>query len=314
MVRTVARRRHVVRSVLGALGALLIAAALPALPAAAAVSDSAGTDGGVLVRVAGDVAVPASRSVDVVVVVQGDLSLEGKVEVVVVVDGTAALTGATVGTLVVVGGEAVLRDGTVVTGDVVLPNSTMDRDGSSRIDGEVVTDLSGFQRALTFVNIVLAVGGALLTILAALLLAAIAPGTVRSAVTAIRADTGRVAIGGLVFWLALPLAAVPLLLTVVGAPTALAIWLLVLPAVAFAGYIVSAIWIGQLIVDRRGERHHPYVAALVGTALLLAVGLIPFLGGLVGFAAAIVGGSALALTAWRSFRSGPSAPVSAGPA
>lgn len=45
----------------------------------------------------------------------------------------------------------------------------------------------------------------------------------------------------------MPLAAVALLLTVIGAPTAFAIWAVGLPV---AGYLVCAIWIGQLLADR----------------------------------------------------------------
>jgi hypothetical protein len=68
-----------------------------------------------------------------------------------------------VGTLVVVGGDAVLADGTVVTGDVVLPNSKASNDGSVRIDGDIVQDLglAAFQRAFSIFNVVLAIGGAL---------------------------------------------------------------------------------------------------------------------------------------------------------
>lgn len=288
----------------------LLALLLPALPAAAAVSDPADAEGGFLLRLGGDAVVASSESVGAVVVVEGDASVAGLVGAVVVVNGTATLMGATVGTLVVVDGDAVLGEGTVVTEDVVLANSVIKEDGSVRIEGDVVEDLSAFRRAgdvfdvvFNIFGVLFALGGALLTLGAAALFAAIAPRTLRSATAAIKGEPGGVALSGVLFWFALPAVAVAALLTVVGAPTAFAIWFVVLPATAAAGYLVTGFWIGQLLMARGGMPHHPYGQALLGTVLLLAVGLVPFLGALVTFAASLVGGSALVLLAWREFRS-----------
>ncbi len=309
-VRPTSPRRHV-GSLLGGLGALLLMLVAPALPAYAA-TGPADVQEGVLVRVAGDAQVPASEAIGVVVVVQGDLVIEGTAAVVVVVDGTATLRGASVETLVVVNGAAVLTEGAVVNGDVVIPSSTITDDGSTRIGGSVVDDLSGLSTAFRILDVVLSIGGAIVTVLAALLFAALAPRSVRSAASVVAAQPGQVALSGLLFWIALPLVAVGLLLTVIGAPTAFAIWVAVMPAVAFAGYLVCAIWLGDVLVDRRRERAHPYGAALLGTAILLLVGLVPIFGALVGLAAALVGGSALALLGWRAFRSRQDAPALTG--
>ena len=80
---------------------------------------------------------------------RADLIVDGTATVVVVVDGTATLRGASVETLVVVDGAAVLGKGTVVTGDVVLPSSTITDDGSTRTDGNIGDNLSGFSRPST---------------------------------------------------------------------------------------------------------------------------------------------------------------------
>ncbi len=301
--RPAPRRGRLGRSLLAVVGALAFMLLAAALPASAATTGSADSQQGVLVRVAGDVQVPASETIDVVVVVQGDLTMEGTATVVVVVNGTATLRGASVETLVVVDGAAVLSEGTIVSGDVVVPSSTITDDGSTRIDGSVVDDLSGFTTVFRILDVVLTIGGAIVTVLAALLFAAIAPRTIRSATSAVRTQPGQVALSGLLFWIALPLLAVALLISVIGAPTAFAIWVGLMPAVAFAGYLVSAIWLGELLVDRRRERAHPYAAALLGAVILVLVGLVPILGALVGLVAALVGGSALVLLAWRAFRS-----------
>lgn len=306
------RRRRRVGPVLSLVSALLLMLLGSALPAHAAETATADSREGVLVRVAGDVLLSASEAIGVVVVVQGDLVVEGTAGVVVVVDGTATLRGASVEVLVVVDGAAVLTEGTVVSGDVVIPGSKLTDDGSARINGSVIDDLSGLSTAFRILDVVLTIGGAIVTVLAALLLAALAPGTVRSATSAVRAQPGQVALSGVLFWIALPLVAAGLLITVIGAPTAFAIWAVVMPAVGFVGYLVCAIWLGEVLVDRRRERSHPYGAALLGTAILLLVGLVPILGALVGLAAALVGGSALALLAWRAFRSRPAARAPAG--
>ncbi len=300
--------------VLGAVVAVLVLA-LSASAASAASAEAGDGAGGLLLRVDGDVVVGPTQSLGAVVVIQGDATVEGVVDAVVVVSGTAVLRGATVGTLVVVDGIAELSEGSVVSGDAVLPNSSMKNDGSGVIEGTVTTDVAAFRRALdvlSVVNVVVAIGGVLLTLVAALVFAGIAPGTTRAATSAISGDPGHVALSGLLFWIALPVVAIALLLTVIGAPTAFAIWVVVLPLVGGAGYLVTGIWIGQLLVDRHRERHHPYVPALLGTAILLGAGLIPILGAVVSLVAVLVGGSALALLAWRSVRSSQSPLVAVG--
>jgi hypothetical protein len=76
-----------------------------------------------------------------------------------------------------------------------------------------------------------------------------------------------------------------------------------MPIFAFLGYIAVGIWLGELMVARDGGEGHPYLAAFVGTAVLLLVGIVPGLGWIVGMLASLLGGSALALLAWQAFRS-----------
>ncbi len=113
---------------------------------------------GVLVRVGGDAEVASTESIATVVVVGGDLSIDGDATTVVVVDGTATLRGASVTTLVVVSGRAVLSEGTVVTGDVWVPDSTMTDDGTTRVNGETVRDVSGYAQAWWVATLLFALG------------------------------------------------------------------------------------------------------------------------------------------------------------
>jgi hypothetical protein len=281
---------------------ILAVAGLLAIPSAAlAQSDEAE---GVLVRVNGNATVSADEVISTVVVVKGDLALEGVAKTVVVVDGTVDVIGATIDTLVVVRGSAVLADGATVTGDVWLTDSTLTRSDDSTVEGSIRRGLRGTWIAgLWIVGLVLGLGLALLTVLGALTIAAIAPNVARRAGAAIRGDLGHVALAGLFFWIVLPLLAGLLIITLVGIPAAFAVWFAVMPIFAFLGYIVVGIWLGELMVARQGGEGHPYLAAFVGTTVLVLVGIVPGLGWIAGMLASLLGGSALALLAWRAFRS-----------
>lgn len=280
----------------------VVAGALVAFPAAANAQSTDPGDG-VLVRVDGDTTIAAGENVGTVVVISGELIMEGTAKRVVLINGTAAMSGATIGTMVVVHGTVELGEGSVVTGNVWLPDSTMTVDGTARVEGKVVDDTAGYARALLILGALFALGVGVLAILSALAFAAIAPGLARKSTMAIREDFSRVVLSGLVLWIAVPAASIFLFVTVIGTPTAVAIWAFVLPAIGFVGYLVSAVLIGQLIVGTDANSAHQYRAAGVGALVLVALSLVPVLGGVVGMVAAILGGSALALLAWNSIRS-----------
>jgi hypothetical protein len=273
------------------------------------VSAQTDDDEGVLIRVNGDALLAADQDAGLALTVRGRLIVEGTAKTVVVVNGTAVLRGATVDTLVVIRGRAILEEGTVVTGDVWLTNARFDRADGVQIDGTVRRNAGGgILVGLWILGIIIAIGLGVLAILGGLTFAAVAPGTARRAGNAIRREFGQVVLAGLVLWLAIPIAGLFLFITIVGVPTAIAIWLGVLPVMAFLGYIVTGIWLGELLVARQGGTGHPYLASFLGILLLVIAGVIPGLGGLIGTLASLLGGSALALLAWRGLRGEPSAP------
>jgi hypothetical protein len=114
-------------------------------------------------------------------------------------------------------------------------------------------------------------------------------------------EAGRTRIGpsiglGLVVFFGLPLLAVIALVTVVGIP--LGVGLLAALLLIYAlGYGAGAWVLGRSIV--RGSTSW-VVAFLAGWAILRVVALVPILGGLVWFAAVVVGLGALALAIWRA--------------
>lgn len=287
---------------------LLLGAALPAGARTTAAAAERGDS--VLVHVAGDVAIPAGQSYGAVLVVNGDLRLSGEANAVVVVDGTADLQAATVDTLVVVSGEAVLGTDTRVRGDVFLADADLQQDAAATIDGTVRRDAgAAFARGFWVLGLLLTFGWALLTLVSALIFAAVAPRFARRVGHTMSADLGPTILAGLVAWIALPVVGALLFAAVIGIPTALAIWFVVLPVLGSVGFLASGIWLGERLVGGQQPVGHPYLAAFVGTLLLVLAGVVPFIGPLVVAVASFLGSGALALMAGRAVTARPETPV-----
>jgi len=96
-----------------------------------------------------------------------------------------------------------------------------------------------------------------------------------------------------------------------GWPLALA-GLALLAIAAAVGYVLASLFVGRAAFRLLGRPEaHPLLALLVGLVVLTALGLIPFVGGLIDLVATVAGLGALALTLFRSWR-GPTPAVPAG--
>ena len=93
------------------------------------------------------------------------------------------------------------------------------------------------------------------------------------------------------------------MITVVGAPLGLGILFGLWPLLAYVGYLVAGIWIGEWLLNRSRAstpRERPYLAAVIGLVVLQLVGVVPVLGivsaiaSLFGFGAVLVLGLAAA--------------------
>ncbi len=95
---------------------------------------------------------------------------------------------------------------------------------------------------------------------------------------------------------------------------ALSLALALLAIAAAVGYVLAALFVGRMGLGLLGRPEvHPLLALLVGLVVLTAVGLVPFLGGLVDVAAVVFGLGALTLSLFRSWRSStPAAVTTAG--
>jgi hypothetical protein len=285
-----------------------------ALATSPASAQGADDDEGVIVRVNGDAAVPAGEAEGVVVVVDGNLEVEGTATTVVVISGRADLVGATVETLVVVDGTANLGAATRITGDVHLVESDLIRDPSATVAGSIESGTGDFTRGFWIVGFLFMLGWAVMTVLASLVLAAVAPQFARRTGRAITNELGPTIIAGLILWIVVPIVGVLLFATVIGIPTALTIWFGLLPVVGFIGLLVAGVRLGEYVTGGRDGVGHPYLAAVVGAVFLVVVGAIPFLGPIVIPIAGFLGSGAMALQAFKSVRSQPEADVPAVPA
>ena len=284
------------------------------VPGSLLLADGARMDAGrVVISFDGPVNVPAGESLDALVVANGDATVAGDVRHVVIADGTLTATGATIGSLTVIDGTADLGPGTTVTGNVSTLNGTVNAaQGATVVERVRSFDAAIGAMAITFglLIFVVVLGGALLVLVLALFLAGLAARQMRSTESLITREPGPVILAGIVGAIVLPAIAGLLILTVIGAPIGLAMLFLVLPAMAFLGWLVAAFWVGEWIVARtRGgaPAERPYLAAVVGVIVLAVAGMLPF----VSMIATLFGFGAVVLATWRVMRGRPMAAGSA---
>lgn len=256
--------------------------------------------GGVLFQTQGDVDVPLGAGHRLVLVARGNLTVEGKVGTVILIDGEAEFTGAEVDEAIIVNGVLRLRDGSTVRTRVQLIDSEIDTDASSQVlvgvqEGARTQMLRGFWAFGTLV----AIGYAIAMILGSMIAAGVAPHGVRVAGQAIADEPMKVVLWGLGAWVLLPLGAMALIPTIIGLPIGIGMFVFVLPTLAFLGYLIVAIRLGDFLMGRirKGvEQPRPYRAAVIGTVLLLALGILPGVGGMIPMLAGAVGTGAVLLT------------------
>ncbi|HEX6869205.1 MAG TPA: hypothetical protein VF119_10395, partial [Candidatus Limnocylindrales bacterium] len=248
---------------LGILGAILLST-LILVPFAIA-ADATTSNGRVLIAIDGDVTVPAGESAEAVIVVSGTATILGAVDTVVAVDGTVDLQGAAVDTVVAITSPVSVGAGTTVGGDVLTLDSDVTTADAATVAGEV--------RDLTFQFVALGallapafllffVGMALVSVVAALVLAGIAARQVRAAEGLIVHEPGQVLLVGIAGLVAPLIVAIALMITVIGAPLGIAILLFAWPAVAYIGYLVAGIFVGEFVLTRMQPgvvRERPYL-------------------------------------------------------
>lgn len=292
--------------------AILLLAFAPA--AFAADPQVSWTGRGAIVSVDGTVDVPAGQSVDAVVVINGTATIEGTVRDIVLIKSTATFTGATTRNMLVVDGTANLGAGTTVTGEITTLRADILRDATAVVSARTTAldaDLAAFAFALIPLLIVLWVGFYVAMVVSGLALAAFGARQVRTAESLITRKPGQTLAAGLIATIALPILFGIVTATIIGAPIGLAMLFVGLPLLAFIGWLVAAIWVGDWLLGKRGpvEVKHPYKAAFLGTVVLAIAGILPFVSAI----ATLFGLGAVVLAAWDNLRPADPQPVVVNP-
>lgn len=248
----------------------------------------------------GDYTLAAGDEALSIIVIQGDALVEGTARDLTVLGGTATLRG-TVQTLTIVDGRAELEAGSRVLGDVVQLNGVVNRTADAFVGGSVTSlgeSLAWMGVWLGGALILFWIGTALMLLLAGLALAAFAARQVRAAEAVISRDPLKAFVVGLLMIFVPPLLIVALALTIVGLPLALSLLLLIWPTLAFVGYLVAAIWLGEWLLARAGRTQpaeRPYLGAFLGLIVAGVLGLIPIVGAVI----SIFGLGAVTVAGWR---------------
>jgi hypothetical protein len=295
------------RRLIGFAGAALIA--LVVLAPVARAADPFPQAGRVLVSTEGNFTLPAGERADVVVVINGTAMIEGEANTIVVIDGALNLAGTRTETVIAIRSPVEIGPDSVVLGDVMTLDSLVHQTGNAEVLGEVTdlpSTLVGFGVVLAPALLLLWIGFGLAMIAAGLLLAAMAARQVRQAEAIISHEPVMALATGILGLIAFPVVGIVLIVTLVGAPIGVALLLQVWPLVAFVGYLVAGIWIGDWVLRRSSSeavRERPYLAAVLGLVILGFMAIIPVLA-IVTAIASLFGFGAVILLAIRTIRSG----------
>jgi hypothetical protein len=289
--------------VLRRLTLLAFALALAFLPAVAFADDNG--DKGFVLRTNGPFTLDAGESAGTVIVVRGDALIGGTVEhALIVVNGSAVVGGTVKGNVTVIRGDVTLESGSHVN-RVTIINGKVTQETGAIIDHGI--NRRGFR--LGFFSVAffwfLWLSLMLAVLLAGLLFAAVAGRQLSTSAELMTQEAALSILGAVGVWIGLPIVAVLALVTVVGIPFGLAILLLAMPVIGFLGYLVAGARLGGALLRAMGRNvpaDHPYLAAVVGLALLQLIILLPVVGWAVAALAGLWGAGALAVLAFRAWR------------
>jgi hypothetical protein len=279
--------RRLIRA-LAVAGVLLLSVAGPAL----AQDDGSIPDENDQVVLTGQLLVQGDRTVDTAVIFNGPATIEGTVqEDLFVLNGDTEISGTVNGDVVVINGDVTVRSSAEIGGDLVTRGTPQVEEGAT-IRGSrsnVVTkfdfEMAGFAGRFAWW-----LGYTVSVLILGLLLLAFAPYLDEAVVETIRGRLGSSIGWGVALFFLLPIAAVILLVTVVGIPLGLFL-LFALALIYTIGYTVATHGVGRLVM-RSSSR---YVAFLIGLVILRALALIPVLGGLLWLLASVWGLGLLAV-------------------
>lgn len=276
---------------------VLASIALVAGPATQAVSATS-ADAEDQIVLSGTVDVPRGREVGEVVVLHGSASIAGvALGDVVVLDGGITVEGQVSGSVIAVNGPVRLGHNAHVGGDVTARGDITLSEGAT-VDGRTRqhaaftwrTPASAFGRFASWLAVTVS------TLLLGLGLIFLTPRAADATFEASRGSPWFAGGWGLGLAIGLPILALLASVSLVALPVGLVV-LLALAFVAFAGYVVTAFFVGRLLW---GAPRGRLLALVFGWAILRAVGAIPVVSGASFGLAAAFGVGAAAVAIWRS--------------
>jgi hypothetical protein len=287
--------------------ALILIALLALLPSGLVLAqEDDRSQEGLILRIDGDVVIGAGETIESVIVIDGDLTIEGIVqEFALVIEGNATvLSGGVVeNDLTAVSGDIDLRDGAQVH-DIYSFRGDITRASGATVTGEV-EERESFRFAAAVIGIfsvIFWIAMTIAVIVAGLVFAAIGGRQLRAAGSAMTGDAVNTIVGVVSVWVGLPILAVIAIITVVGFALGLGVLVFVLPGLWFLGYIVAGTRLGVAIVGGLGREagERPLLGAATGLIILQLVVLVPVIGGLIVALAGLWGAGALAFIAYRA--------------
>lgn len=251
-----------------------------------------------------------SRGADRVVV--GESLRIGADEVIdkaVAVGGSLTVLGHVRGDAVAVGGSVTLLPGARVGGDAVAVGGTVTVEEGASLEGDnvsvggaipaIVGAVTGWplgdrHHLRSVFGFAARLARSLLLFGFALLVVAVFPSPVARVRTFLATRPGLSSLGGLALLLGFIPLCVLLAVTIIGIPL-IPVAVMLLIAVLLFGITVSALWLGERIPLLR-ENKTPLKAVALGGAVFVVVGLIPWIGTLAIFLAALVAAGATLLS------------------
>lgn len=276
-------------------GFVVAVAALAATPAFAATRDDR-PDSQIVIT--GSVDIRTGDVVDKVLIVDGDVRVDGRVrDWVFAFNGDVTVDGRVNGDVTALNGRVVVTRSGSVGGDVVSSDRPQIADRAS-VDGDVDRARRRFAlgRLGTIGRVVLWITATVSSFVLGAVLILVMPRALDRT-----ARIGRTAVGpavGLGFAVAIgvPVAGVLLSVSIVALPLGLAT-LLALALLYGIGYVVGSYFLGRVILP---EPRSPWLAFLVGWAILRVAAIVPVIGGLALAAATVYGLGCLTVGTFRA--------------
>ena len=267
-----------------------------------------GQDGGdEFVVLSGRADVPEGEQVGDLVVFHGSATVDGTVNgSVTAFDAPVTISGQVNGDVVVFNGRVELAESANVTGDVVSRSEPTVAEGATiggetrRIQTNFNWDGFGWAGRLAW-WLAVSVSTLVVGLVLLWLVGRGAPRIEEAGWTGIGPSIG----WGLLAFFGLPILGIIALVTIVGIPLGLGV-LAALGLIYAIGYAAAAWIVGRRILR---EPTAWILAFLLGWGILRVLALVPILGGLVGWAAMVLGLGALIVAIWRARAASHAAPV-----